>query len=306
MLSHHHIVFHERTLLGSSLDHALPRRSSATPSWVLPPRRHLEPVSPDAVEFCSRVLDAAKLDVRCYRMEPLGRRVAACLRMLRCQAPTEAWAAIQRQPALLDGVVDSLLIGVTWFYRDTAILDDVCNHIRRQPRRKSMPWRIWSVGCSDGAELYTMAMVLAECGALEGSELWGTDCRRSAIERAQAAAYGDDRIGHLPSGWARRYLCSGRGGWTVAPSLREVTRWRVADVMSDEVSPQRWDMILCRNLAIYLKPDVADRMWERLVAGLKVGGLLVLGKAERPQRCLPLKRLGLGLYLKLGANEEGA
>jgi chemotaxis methyl-accepting protein methylase len=60
-----------------------------------------------------------------------------------------------------------------------------------------------------------------------------------------------------------------------------------------------WDLILFRNVAIYLDPRLAQSLWARLVRQLRVGGLLVTGKAERPPQNLPVRRIGHCLYERM-------
>jgi chemotaxis methyl-accepting protein methylase len=86
----------------------------------------------------------------------------------------------------------------------------------------------------------------------------------------------------LPAAVLQTYFAPQNDGlWRVRPPLRAHIRWRTADVLvMDE--PGSWDVILCRNLAMYLRPDSAARLFERLQRSLRPGGLLALGKAERP------------------------
>ncbi len=177
---------------------------------------------------------------------------------------------------------------------------------RRAPP-KSRPARIWSVGCSDGAELYSIALLLSELGVLGRCELLGTDCRPDAIERAREGVYDAAAVGGLPKSMIRRYfrpvepLQSGfnhyappmspyraapsprqvASRWQVAAELRHALRWRTADALTVR-EPGEWDLILCRNVSIYLQPEATRDLWSRLTSALRPGGVIMLGKAERP------------------------
>ena len=72
-------------------------------------------------------------------------------------------------------------------------------------------------------------------------------------------------------------------------------RWRTGDVLTLP-EPGTWDLVLCRNLAIYLQPEAASGLWRRLGASLRPGGLLALGKAERPTGASDLAAVGPCLY----------
>ena len=81
--------------------------------------------------------------------------------------------------------------------------------------------------------------------------------------------------------------------------LRGAVRWRRADVVR-AAEPGPWDLVLCRNLAIYLQPAAADRLWANLAGVLRPGGVLAVGKAERPGRDHGFRQIGPCLYQRSG------
>ena len=116
-----------------------------------------------------------------------SRRLPTCLRTLNVRSTHEAEELLQKQPELLPTAMDSLLIGVTEFFRDPRC-SIAC------VRRFFPPWRsgagrcaFGDAGCSTGEEVYSVAILLAEAGLLDGSFLLGTDCRIEAIEQARGA-----------------------------------------------------------------------------------------------------------------------
>ena len=80
--------------------------------------------------------------------------------------------------------------------------------------------RVWSVGCADGAELYSVAMLLAERGLLKGSTLLGTDCRADAIGRAGRGWFDAARLQSLDERLRQTNFVPRRGGWQVDDVLR--------------------------------------------------------------------------------------
>ena len=252
------------------------------------------PLSPEAESFVRWLFDRAGLTFRHYKTETLARRLPACLRAVRAANVREARAAIQRQPQLVGAAVSMLVIGITSFFRDAAVFealrqDGLPELLSRRCRqwaragRSAPPLRVWSAGCSDGAELYSVGMLLDEWGMLEGgrAELLGTDCRPDAVARAVTGAFEPAAVKAVPPELLRRYFTEAGGQFHVSPALRAATTWRVGDVLA-AAEPGPWDVVLCRNLSIYLRPEAAGALWPRLAAGLRPGGLLVPGKAERP------------------------
>jgi chemotaxis methyl-accepting protein methylase len=97
----------------------------------------------------------------------------------------------------------------------------------------------------------------------------------------------------------RRLIVDTGGAPRVTPAIAGMTEWRHGDLLT-RAEPGPWDLILCRNVAIYLRPEAADRIWNALVATLRPGGYLVLGRAERPAGVDGLVAVRPCVYRKAG------
>jgi chemotaxis methyl-accepting protein methylase len=220
-----------------------------------------------------------------YRAETLARRLPACVRALHVETPAGARDAVERSPAMLQAALDAMLIGVTGFFRDRPVFAELRDAVLPMLLGRRSTIRVWSAGCSDGAELYSIAILLAEMDALDRAQLLGSDCRQSAVRAAAGGWYAPQALHGVSRELLSRYFSfdASTGRWGIRPSLRLVPRWRAQDVL---YGPDlgRFDLILCRNLAMYLRRESVARLWERLTRALSAGGVLVLGKAERPTR----------------------
>jgi chemotaxis methyl-accepting protein methylase len=229
----------------------------------------------------------AQLDLSSYRCETLARRLPACLRALRARSLDHADSILKSDPRLIPAAMEQLLIGVTSFFRDEAVFDAIRTIVIPALAERRKPLRIWSAGCSSGAELYSVAMLLDEHGLIGESLLLGTDCRPEAIRAARRATYDSTCLRQVPPHLAGRLLVRCGDQLRAHCDLIKRTRWRCADLLNS-LEPGGWDMILCRNLAMYLAPDSAARLWEALDSLLLPAGWLIVGKAERPA---PARRL---------------
>jgi chemotaxis methyl-accepting protein methylase len=245
--------------------------------------------------FIGFVLQLAGLPAGAYRAAPMRRRLAACLRALKVDSVSTAHDRLKQQPELAATAVSALLIGVTEFFRDANVFAALCRIVLDDLAIRQGPIRIWSAACSNGAELYSLAIMLAESGLLERSILLGTDCRVDAIRQAQAGLY-SQTCTQLPGVSLRQmYLEKTGGQWRVVEPLRRHIQWRVSNVLSGaEEGP--WDIILWRNVAIYLEPAAVEAAWVDLVGALGPEGLLVVGKAEGPPASLRLARVSRSIY----------
>jgi len=241
-----------------------------------------EQLSPEQYAFVSYLFGAAGLDARAYRTETLRRRICACLRALGASSPRGARQALEQDPSLVPAAMSAMVIGVTSFFRDERVFDHLTYHVLPNLITAGKPLRIWSAGCSDGEELYSVAMLLAELQALDRAYLLGSDIRSEALARARAAAYEEAALKDVPSPWIEKYFTRDKSNrWRLAPSLVSAAHWRRGNLLAVH-EPGPWDLILCRNMAMYVKPEYAGGLWNRLEDLLRPGGYLVLGKAERP------------------------
>jgi chemotaxis protein methyltransferase CheR len=142
-------------------------------------------------------------------------------------------------------------------------------------RRRGL--RVWSAGCAAGLELWTMAVILDRLGALDESDLLGSDLLQENIDLARAG---------MP------------GGLGLPPSARSRLRWECRDLVAEAAPGGAWDCILCRNVAIYLEPAAKERLHHMLAGALADRGVLVLGRSERLARpaALGLVRVEVNVY----------
>ena len=230
-----------------------------------------------------------------YRPETLRRRLPACLRALRANSPEQAREILEKTPRLLADAISALVIGVTSFFRDPAVFDQLTYSVLPSLFRGATKARIWSAACSDGDELYSVAILLAEMNLLHHSYLLGTDARGDAIAKARAGIYAPAALRAMPEAWLKKYFAREEKSWRIASTLRTAIQWRTAD-MTRMCEPGTWDLILCRNAAMYFCAEAAGKLWEQFEHALRPGGYLVLGKAERPAGATRLSCIAPCIY----------
>jgi chemotaxis protein methyltransferase CheR len=191
-------------------------------------------------------------------------------------------------PALAEQVIEALLNNETYFYRDRLPFDLLmAGPLQRleAARRGTRKLSIWSVGCSTGQELYSIAMSLAEQEPRWRGwtiELVGTDISRSAIERARAGRYSQFEVQRgLPvMQMVRWFTDEGNGQWQVAPKLRDAVRFELGSITERPPRPGRFDIILCRNLLLYFSESMRRLAFTRLADAIAPDGALMLGAGE--------------------------
>ena len=283
--------------------------SLATPPRdCFPRRRAAVPFLPVSTRIASRFADSVTVDPlliwmlrqsglapEMYRPSSLQRRLPACLRQLRATTGEEGRRMLEQQPELLPKALNTLLIGMTGFFRDPGAFERL-SALLDERLKKRPGLRVYSAGCSDGRELYSIAMLLEERGALAQSRLIGLDCRSQAIYQAREGLFAADDLEGLQAKWRERHFLAEGKRFRVKSKLRFAIEWRQGDLFSHR--EKECDLILFRNVAIYLRPAHGAAAWEGFDRQLAAGGLLVTGKAEKPTAALGLRLLSPSIYQK--------
>ncbi|MEY4940821.1 MAG: hypothetical protein RIQ93_2556 [Verrucomicrobiota bacterium] len=267
------------------------------PLGRLPPKS-FEPPEP-LHPFAAHVLTRAGIEPTAYRAKPLHRRLSACLRQSGAPSLPVAQQLLERSPKLLHSALDTLLIGVSAFFRDAPVFQALRSNFLPELLRRQPSLNVFSAGSSGGHELYSMAMLLDELSALENSTFLGVDCRAQAIAQAQSGRFESAEVAGLSAAQQEKYFTCRGGLAVVRESLRSRLEWRCLDLLSFAGGSGAKDVILFRNVAIYLEPTAAAQAYERFTAQLSPGGLLVTGKAESPPKSLPLTRVAPSIFRKL-------
>jgi chemotaxis methyl-accepting protein methylase len=239
---------------------------------------------PAELELIDLALRRSGLDPSCYRLPPLIRRVAACLRALRVETVEQAAELVAGSADKASTAINSLLIGATGFFRDPRVFAELESLVIPRLLKKSPHPRVWSAACSTGAELYSVGMLLEERGSLAPGQLCGTDCRESCVRSGLRGVYHGTGMDGVSHSRIARHFTEHAGLFEVRPEIRAAASWGIDDLNRNEEPTARktfHDLILCRNVAIYLDPAAVQQLWRRLAAALAPGGFLIVGKAEK-------------------------
>ncbi len=221
-------------------------------------------------------------------------REAALRAALRRAAPDLDPCEIVRAAAgpggrdLLDRLTDELTIQESSFLRDEGQLTLIDWHAMRAAGDAAgySQIRVWSTGCAQGEEAYSLALLAADAFAPGPApvSVLGTDISRRAIEAARAGRYGSRALRALNARQLGRYFePRPDGGCVVGEPLRTMVRFARHNLAGDRFPPPgepAFDVIVCRNVLIYFGAGLAGRVIRALENSLRPGGVLVLGAAD--------------------------
>jgi len=192
-----------------------------------------------------------------------------------------------KEPGLSNQVVEALLNNETYFFRDRAPFDLLAKHALPSLARKrhaSRRLRIWSAGCSTGQEVYSLAMLFAE-NPVEWQgwtiDILGTDVSSLAVDRARSGIYTQFEVQRgLGINQTIRWFEECPDGWRAVEALRKVARFQVHNLLEQPPQPGGFDVVLCRNVLLYLAPEKRRLAFDRLASAMAKDGWLMLGAGE--------------------------
>ena len=192
-----------------------------------------------------------------------------------------------KEPSLSQEVVEALLNNETYFFRDRAPFDLLSRYALPElakRRAKNRRIRIWSAGCATGQEVYSLAMLFAEDPAAWAGwtiDILGTDVSMGCIDRARTGSYSQFEVQRgLGINQMIKWFEECDDGWRAVEALRKPVRFQVHNLLEPPPHPGGFDIVLCRNVLLYLNPDKKTLAFERLVAAMAEDGWLMLGAGE--------------------------
>jgi chemotaxis protein methyltransferase CheR len=199
-------------------------------------------------------------------------------------------AESEKTGALRRRIIDAITTGETLFFRDTApfellrfkILPELIDRRTRAGNR--LPIRIWSAACSTGQEVYSAAIVASEVMPRQERievRLLGTDISDQAVAHASRGAYSAIEVARgLNDAALSKYFVRSADRWQIRDEIRATASFRTINLMNDFSSLGRFDIIFCRNVAIYFTDRDRVSLFSRLERSLERGGYLIVGAME--------------------------
>jgi chemotaxis methyl-accepting protein methylase len=197
------------------------------------------------------------------------------LREARVPSLEEYLARLSPQSSELQLLLDSITVTHTWFMRDPGQLAIISELLGR--RAAGAPaLKVWVPGCATGEDVYSIAILAEQAG--RSVEVVGTDINLAALRRAEMGTYGSWSVKDMTE--VERYFERGeRSTFHIAERLKSSVRFARHNLL-DTPPRSDWDVVLCRNVLIYISRERARGVVERLSEALVSGGYLLLGASE--------------------------
>jgi chemotaxis methyl-accepting protein methylase len=218
-----------------------------------------------------------------YRQKCLRRRVAVRMRA-RGATTLEGYSAVlDADPTEYDRLLRALTINVSKFFRNPETWEIIRRDVLPNLLGKGRPLVMWSAGSAAGEEAYSLAISVWELLVRDGAEwegirIIGTDIDRPSLDAARAAEYPEDALSETPPELQRRWF-TGEEMFRLKDPIPSLVEFRQIDILARRPEFDA-DLILCRNLLIYLDRPAQERIFDTFAEVLRPGGYLVLGRVE--------------------------
>jgi len=239
-------------------------------------------------------------DFREYKKASVQRRVNKRLFENHLSTYLQYAELLDKDPEEYTSLFDTLLINVSEFFRDPEAWDIMANEIIpkiMEKKSKGDAIRIWSAGCAVGEEPYSMAILLADKlgDSVKDYEIriYATDIDEKALNEARRGIFPQERLKNVKKAYLDKYFAKEDGLYRVHRNIRQMVAFGRQDMVSDPPI-SHLDLIICRNVLIYFKAELQNRITIKFHYALNKNGFIFFGKSESllvgSKRFLPINK----------------
>jgi chemotaxis protein methyltransferase CheR len=256
----------------------------------------------------TKVLSLMGINLDPYKDEQMRRRLDSWLARSGVTDWEIYFSRIKSNETEMERFRDYLTINVTEFFRDPErwnyvrqnVLPELLRKLNTERKLDGSGLKIWSAGCSTGAEAYTLSILLDELSPGKKHYILSTDLDRGALSKAKAGGpYVAEEVRNLSPVQKSTYLKAGGPPHYVNSSLINKVVFREQNLLMDTFETN-FDLIVCRNVVIYFTAETKTYLYQKFHDALRIGGVLFVGGTEiipRPQE-FGYRSTGFSFYIR--------
>lgn len=235
--------------------------------------------------FKKEVRSLLGIDLDQYKPAQMKRRIRSFILKYKCETLVEFVSHLRSNPKALLDFKDFLTINVTEFFRNPErFLDlqvNILPNLIPEARKQGRPFRIWSAGCSNGSEAYTMAIIMDDSFPGQDYSITATDIDETVMKLASEGEFREIDIKNLSKELLAKHFDQNldEQRWKIKSRLKRNVRFSRNNLLEDTFS-KGFDLILCRNVVIYFTEEAKDMLYQKFFDALTVGGVLFIGGTE--------------------------
>jgi len=218
------------------------------------------------------------IDLDSYRESYLLRRIKIRMAKKRCDDMSSYYNLLLKEEEEIQKLIDAIGINVSKFYRDKDVFDAIKNSILPIFKNRKDLIKIWSAGCAQGEEAFTLSILFLDYG-IKNFKIFATDFDNEVLEIAKKGIFDVKDLEDFPFNLKIKYIEKIDGKFKVKDFVKEHIEFKIHDLLSSPFEKD-FDFILCRNVLIYMRREAQKKVFENLTSSLRKDGILVLGKVE--------------------------
>ncbi|MEW6523241.1 MAG: protein-glutamate O-methyltransferase CheR [Bacillota bacterium] len=226
--------------------------------------------------LCRRLRELGGMDLAAYKSAQVQRRLNSFLERHRLPNLI-ALARSLDDPQRLEELKIFLTINVSEFFRNPERFLELQDQV--MPHLPPGGVRVWSAGCANGAEPYTLAMIIQKARPNVEHHVWATDIDGPSLAKAEAALFGPQDVKSVPRGFLRSSFVQEGQVYRVHPRVRRLVQFARHDLLRDEF-PTGYHLVVCRNVLIYFTEEARAKVCMGFRQALVPGGFLFMGGTE--------------------------
>src|SRR6266404_5226230 len=228
------------------------------------------------------------VDFSSYKESTLIRRIQRRMALHRIEKMSQYARFLRDNKKEIEALFDDLLINVTRFFRDEGLFRALKKRflprlLKNKSKDRQPELRAWVPGCATGEEVYSLAISILETLGSKPSkmriQIFGTDLSESVIEHARLGIYSSAIEKDVSAARLKRFFIKRDGTYQIHRNVRDICTFARQNIAADPPF-SRLDLISCRNVLIYLSPELHKRCIPQFHYALNPGGYLILGPAE--------------------------
>lgn len=227
--------------------------------------------------------DFTGIDFSYYKENTIVRRIERRVKVKRFNTIKDYVELLKDSDKEKEILYRELLIGVTEFFRDKEAFDELKTNVIPNLDYNKKLIRIWSSGCSTGEEVYSTAILINEYIKDNNLEcevkIFGTDIDRYALDIASKGYYPDSIVSDVDHKYLSKYFRRKENGYVITENIRNMVVFAKHNVLKDPPF-SKLDLLICRNLFIYIKPEMQQNILTMFYYSLNEKGYLMLGSSE--------------------------
>ncbi|MFL2098362.1 protein-glutamate O-methyltransferase CheR [Marinilactibacillus psychrotolerans] len=250
--------------------------------------------------FYEWVLSNLKINLNAYKEKQLQRRIGTIMKQAGATTLEEYATILSVDETLKKQFLDYITINVTEFFRNKDLFDNFELMINTHLSTKFDSLKIWSAACSIGAEPYSLAMIVKKNNIKLQQKIIATDIDLTILERAKKGYFKENELKNVSLVDKDTYFDFKDGYYTIQSDIKNKVQFKQHDLVQGRYE-QNFHVIVCRNVTIYFKNDIKDKIYLKMADSLVTGGLLFTGATEtiyQPEK-YGLKKIASFIYEKV-------